>query len=777
MKKTKVKDTKKIKRSRNGSIKNAQDAIPFTEWYENKLFRINENTYSLICSFENTGYLSKPESEKERKYRAYRAALCELPSDVHYEEIVYNRPADADIYLSAVASAESCKSKYDEAFFKVQKMFVSGVDKDHSIQKYLLALSVKVENGESPYNKLHDAFVGLSARFYEMRSSVKALSSEEVFAELYRVYNPFSGTMPPIPTDIYRKGLTVRDIIAPDGIIYDSDCVRLGSHYARILSVTSLGNVVSDNLVYSLCNNNLPVYISKHIDHVDKSNAIKQIKNQLDELIARKGAREDKKRYIPAELTRSIEGCNELLNALSDGEEFLRQTIYVTLFAKTKDRLDTDTERIKAAALSQGAMLRTVTILVEDALKSILPLGCDYLTRHQFLLAGEASVITPFNYESYFDENGFYYGANYFSGEPVIRNRKLDKSSHGFVFGNTGSGKGIWVKNEISNVLFQPFCENDDIIIVDATGEYLPLADACGGKIIELNANGATHINPLHISKSRIKAVGLDAARQSKISSLIALLSELKGSNGLDAAEISLIDEIAIKLISENSSATLETFCAELEKKDIQKASEILTWLNRYTKGSVTLFAGEDTTEEDKRSKLTVYDLHRLSSDLRDAAMLAMLDRIEEKVMQNSTVGRWTWVYIDEMHRYFDSDRNPFAAERFARLYSESRKFGCILTGITQLPRPVIASRDGSTMLSNSRWVVLSELDDSNIAAVAEKYELNEEQQRNLRSPDVGQYVIRTHNAPMAVRLLYPGAKDNEKNEMYDLFNTSFKGN
>ena len=262
---------------------------------------------------------------------------------------------------------------------------------------------------------------------------------------------------------------------------------------------------------------------------------------------------------------------------------------------------------------------------------------------------------------------------------------------------------------------------------------------------------------------------------QAKISGLIALLSELKGANGLDASEISLIDEIAGKLLSPKNKATLDTFYEELQKKDTPKATEMLTWIRRYTKGSVTLFSGKDTTDEDAGAKLTVYSLRSLSSDLRDAAMLAMLDRIDGRIMQNNARGRWTWLYIDEMHRYFDSDRNPFAAERFARLYSESRKFGCILTGITQLPRPVIASRDGSTMLSNSRWVVLAELDDSNIEAVAEKYELNEEQQRNLRSPDVGQYVIRTHNAPMAVKLLYPGAKESDRNEMYDLFNTSFK--
>ena len=111
-----------VKRSKSGSIKekNAQGAIPFVEWFENKLFRLNEETYSLICSFDNSGYLSKTDSEKERKYRAYTSMLCELPSNIHYEEIVYNRPIDKDAYIKAIASKNGeCNNKYEKAFFEI----------------------------------------------------------------------------------------------------------------------------------------------------------------------------------------------------------------------------------------------------------------------------------------------------------------------------------------------------------------------------------------------------------------------------------------------------------------------------------------------------------------------------------------------------------------------------------------------------------------------------------------------------------------------------------
>ena len=35
-----------VKRAQSGTVKekSAQSSIPFTEWFENKLFRLNENT-------------------------------------------------------------------------------------------------------------------------------------------------------------------------------------------------------------------------------------------------------------------------------------------------------------------------------------------------------------------------------------------------------------------------------------------------------------------------------------------------------------------------------------------------------------------------------------------------------------------------------------------------------------------------------------------------------------------------------------------------------------
>lgn len=492
--------------------RSVSEDIPFIEYYDNGIFRTHDDEYCIVCSFSNTGYLSKTDAEKSKKNAIYTQLLCELPTYLHYQESIYNTPADQAAYERAIAS-ESGEDDYEKAFFDVQKGFAKGVDPDHSIQKYYLTLSITCGENESAHNKLNDAFLKCQKKFSELDSTLTRLDAQQVFALLYRAYDPFRGNMEPLPPSLYRRGFTVKDYIAPDSIRYEYDGLLLGdSTHVKVMSISSYGSEIRDELIYTLLNNSMPISLTKHIDHVSKSDAVEQIKKQLDELIARKGAREEKKRYIPGELNRSIEGCNQLLDALSGDEELLRQTVYITVYAKNEDDMSMYCERIRSIARSQGCTLRNINITTREAFISSLPLGVDLLTRHQIMLSGEASICLPFAYEAYFDQNGFYYGCNYHNGEPVIRNRKLDKSCHGFVFGQTGAGKGMWVKQEMSNVFYQPYCKEDDIIVIDATGEYIPLTHAVGGKVIELEACGSTHLNPLHVSEARIKESGLDAA-------------------------------------------------------------------------------------------------------------------------------------------------------------------------------------------------------------------------------------------------------------------------
>ena len=84
----------------------AQDTIPFWEVYENGIFLVGEEKYTLIFSFENLDYSLLRESEQNDIYTNYQALLNALPTDVHYQEFIMNSTINADQLRKAMIPQE-----------------------------------------------------------------------------------------------------------------------------------------------------------------------------------------------------------------------------------------------------------------------------------------------------------------------------------------------------------------------------------------------------------------------------------------------------------------------------------------------------------------------------------------------------------------------------------------------------------------------------------------------------------------------------------------------
>ena len=75
--------------------KTAQDTIPFWEVYENGIFLVGEEKYTLIFSFENLDYKLLRDNEQLDIYEGYQKLLNILPTDVHYQEFIMNSEINA----------------------------------------------------------------------------------------------------------------------------------------------------------------------------------------------------------------------------------------------------------------------------------------------------------------------------------------------------------------------------------------------------------------------------------------------------------------------------------------------------------------------------------------------------------------------------------------------------------------------------------------------------------------------------------------------------------
>lgn len=112
------------------------------------------------------------------------------------------------------------------------------------------------------------------------------------------------------------------------------------------------------------------------------------------------------------------------------------------------------------------------------------------------LTTNSAAILIPFTTQEVFEPHGLFYDSNARSGNPILADRRSHMNSNGFVLGTSGGGKSFTVKQEIAGMFLN---RDDEVIVIDPEREYLALAAAFGGQIIQISAGTGTRVNPMDI--------------------------------------------------------------------------------------------------------------------------------------------------------------------------------------------------------------------------------------------------------------------------------------
>ena len=85
----------------------------------------------------------------------------------------------------------------------------------------------------------------------------------------------------------------------------------------------------------------------------------------------------------------------------------------------------------------------------------------------------------------------------------------------GFVCGKTGSGKGMFVKTEMTGTIFSN--PTDEIYVIDRAGEYTEITRRYGGSVYDFGVGTGVHLNPFdtttvaHMSRAEQLSFKIDA--------------------------------------------------------------------------------------------------------------------------------------------------------------------------------------------------------------------------------------------------------------------------
>ena len=115
--------------------------------------------------------------------------------------------------------------------------------------------------------------------------------------------------------------------------------------------------------------------------------------------------------------------------------------------------------------------------------------------------------------------------------------------------------------------------------------------------------------------------------------------------------------------------------------------------------------------------------------------MLIVLDQIWNRITENRALGKHTYIYIDEIQLLFS---NEYASNYFFELWSRSRKWGAVPTGITQNVETLLLSDEARRMLSNCDYIMILNQATSDKLELAQLLSISERQLNYVSNVEAG---------------------------------------
>ena len=499
--------------------------------------------------------------------------------------------------------------------------------------------------------------------------------------------------------------------------------------------VSNLPPELSDQLVNDLTGLRARVDVSIHLAPMDRGESMTLVRRKNAEVkmqIMDQRRKNRKQGLDPDDLPDDLADQQEQLGQLRDelrstNQRLVDSIIVIGVSAASQEELEVACRNVKAKVNAQSCTAESLKFMQLEGLTAELPLGNNPLPMKRTLTTNSAAILIPFTTQEVFEPHGLFYGSNARSGNPILADRRSHMNSNGFVLGTSGGGKSFTVKQEIAGMFLN---RDDEVIVIDPEREYLALAAAFGGQIIQISAGTGTRVNPMDIVLEDDSASDPVKDKTNNVVSMIGAL--IGGIDGLDPLQKGLVDQCVNNLYTRYRNQgggvvqpTLQDLHDELQAGGDQVSRYLADALNPYITGSMSGFNGQ--TNVDLSNRFTVFDVSGLSGELRTFGMMVVIDQVWNRVIRNKANGRRTWLYVDEFHRFFSIQ---YAAAQFKDIYKRARKYGLGVTGITQNVEEILDLQDAREMLSNSDFLMLLSQNSTDADALCELLTLSEEQRR-----------------------------------------------
>lgn len=748
--------------------KNTQEIISymFKDFDEKtNILKISDDEYSICIEYTDVSFAKANDEEAENIFFKWLEYLHSFREDNHIAVINAGTPIKTEKYkerfIFDVAHLEDESQKQIAEELNTIVVNSLGSNEETLQTKRYIVISLKAKNFLEANALFLNIFLKTEQKFKELKSKVTIVSIKERLKFLYNFFNVNTLETNNIDNIIeYAKSnnLSIFDALAPKKIFMrEADFMEIDEKkYIRVLYVSKLPKSLTPrfynrlttleevNLITTI--NITPTNAAKMMKQVDKS--LSAMETERLEKIKRAGKSNLDYEWVKdKKLETRISNAEQLQYDLQkNNQKIFQNNILICISANSFEDLEDQTVKVQEVAAEMLVEIKPLLWQQLEGLQNILPLGHNTIQFQRTLTSEATAVNVPFNSKDFLHEKSLFYGINLVSKNSIFCDRKKLINGNGCVLATSGAGKSFNVKTIIEQILIR--YPEDSVVIIDPQNEYGSLLDVFKGQKIMISTTSNTHINPFDLSLDYgLNETGKNDPVKSKVEYIIAFLESIVGANGLSGGQKTIIDRCTKMLFEgyeqsdftdDSLLPTLPSFYELLKSQPEEEAKRLALIIERYVKGSLDIFSKD--TNVDIKNRLVCFDISELSSSLQATGYLVVLDHIQNRMAVNKKLGKYTWIFIDEVHILL---ANPYSAQYIAKFYKVGRKFFCMNTIITQNIADMLENEQGRKILSNSEFAIILKQKALDLPHICNIFNISDEEAKYVEGdPPSGQGLL-----------------------------------
>jgi len=381
-----------------------QDVIPVRRIWQDGIFSTG-NKFSKSYRFSDINYLVASREDKESMFLIYSELLNSLDSGAVTKITINNRRTNKANFENSILMPmqEDFRDEYRREYNQMLLDKATGAN-GITQEKYITISVVKkdVEEARAYFSRVG---ADLISHFAALGSKCVELDASERLRILHDFYR--QGEEAEFFFDLAamaKRGHDFKDYICPDSIEKNSDYVKLGDKFCRVLFLKDYASYIKDNMVTELTDFNRNLMFSIDIVPVPTDEAVREVENRLlgvetniTNWQRRQNANNNFSAVVPYDMELQRKESKEFLDDLTTRDQrMMFAVITLAITADTKEQLDSDTEAVLSVARKHMCQLAVLKFQQLDGLNTALPIGARKINAFRTLTTESLAVFIPF---------------------------------------------------------------------------------------------------------------------------------------------------------------------------------------------------------------------------------------------------------------------------------------------------------------------------------------------------------------------------------------------